>query len=203
MAGMGFPDVFQRHQDGFVIGSLDRSQDSHHPVGMRVGLAFGNESVAGLEYIPHLESGEPGGFRSQHRFPGTVKPPSLNGPQPGLVFPWHHIGKDFLFRAAEPEPPETVPKGQGQHLVGFAALPQVFHFSIRDVPDGPVPQKYRIQHQLVGRSLGTCQDGKGSRRPVQALVQSPGQLDHEYRQGTGHRCQKDQQPVPEGPPPQG
>ena len=166
MTGMGFPDVFQRNQDGFVIGSLDRSQDSHHPVGMMVGFSFANEPVAGLEHISHLEPGEPGGFRSQHRFPGTGKAPSPGRPQPGLVFPGHHIGKDFRFRAAEPEPPVAVPESQGQHPVGFAALPQVIHFPIRDVPDGPVPQKYRIQHQLVGGPFGPCQDGERSRRPV-------------------------------------
>ena len=50
--------------------------------------------------------------------------------------------------------------------VKAAYLPQVIHFPIRDVPDGPVPQKYRIQHQLVGGPFGPCQDGERSRRPV-------------------------------------
>ena len=33
---------------------MDRSQDPHHPIGMVVGFSFGNESMAGLEHVPHF-----------------------------------------------------------------------------------------------------------------------------------------------------
>lgn len=190
------PDVLDGHEDGRIIGAAHRGEDARHAVGAAVFLPvpFVRPWMP-RKVLPTVRPVRRAVSLPMTASPGAAKALLRHG-EPGPAGPVRFVFKERRLGADDAEAPVVVAEGWRDHQIGAAALPEGLHVAIGDIADGMVPEKDRIDHQLIGRALRPHEDGERLHRPVQPVVEAGGHLEQKDRQGARRRQQEEQQHMP-------
>ena len=200
---VGAPHVFDGDEDGRVIGPAHGREDACHAVFAVFLSRRGGDAVHGAEGVADAEACPFRGLAADDGFAASLKGPAFGDAEPRAGSFIRRVGEDLFFRPGDAKSPVVIAKGKRNDQIGFPALPEFFHFSVGDIPDGMIPKEDRIDDELVRRAFRAGEDGKGLHCPVQSVVEARGHLDEEDRESTRRGEDEEQERVPRGTAQQG
>ncbi|CDN44941.1 hypothetical protein BN871_FZ_00070 [Paenibacillus sp. P22] len=183
---MADPVAVHADVDALVGRSRYRLQNADHLIGMLsmlLRLGGGGDSMLGDEAVPDLEPFAGGDLRSDHRLEGTAEQP------PVAKAEVRRIGRAALEVEEagacpdDPESPVLVSESERNGGLHFVISGQLLIVGMAEVVQRAVHQKYGIEHELVGASLGADEEAERLACPLDAAAHAPGEDQNRQRDG--------------------